>query len=232
MRAYAVGDVHGCLDQLKRLLAMIDEDMAARPPRQTFVIFLGDLIDRGPDSAGVVELLMRYAPHGARSIFIQGNHEEFMLRTLAGEPDVMDQWLRFGGSECVTSYGVDVEQLVSLEEPGAVKLLRQQIPASHVAFLSDFADSFQFGDYVFAHAGILPGVALEEQQPRDLRWIREPFLSCRSDHGFVVVHGHTISEKVEERANRIGIDTGAYGGGPLTALVIEDETRRYLQAPA
>ena len=181
---------------------------------------------------GVVEHLLHYRPAGARTIHIKGNHEEFLLRALAADPGVLHPWLDYGGRECAQSYGLDPRRLLALEEKEAAALLREHVPDAHRRFVESFADSFRFGDYLFVHAGIRPGVPLEEQQPSDLRWIREPFLGDTADHGFVVVHGHTIVEQVEQRPNRIGIDTGAYGGGPLTALAIEGTERRLFQAHA
>lgn len=229
MRAYAIGDVHGCLDQLQRLLAAIEADNSARPPRISYVVLLGDLVDRGPDSRGVVELLRTYAPPGIRTVFIKGNHEEFLLGALAGEPGVLHPWLDYGGRDCAQSYGLDPGRLVALEEADAAALLRQHVPETHRKFIDGFADTFRFGDYLRVHAGIRPGVPLEQQVPADLRWIRDPFLSDTAYHGMVVVHGHTIVDEPQIRANRIGIDTGAYGGGPLTALAVEGEERRLIQ---
>ena len=227
-RAYAVGDIHGRLDLLEALLAKIEGDMAEREPRRTFIVFLGDLIDRGAESAGVVERLRTYRPRGARPIFLAGNHEEVMLEILGGRSDILADWMKFGGAECVASYGVDVDRLRRLDERAATELLRQAVPRAHVEFLESFGDTFRFGDYLFVHAGIRPGLTLETQDRRDLRWIREPFLSDAKEHGFVVVHGHTIGEGVEERANRIGIDTGAYRTNVLTAVAVEDDQRWYL----
>jgi serine/threonine protein phosphatase 1 len=227
-RAYAVGDIHGRLDLLDSLLKRIEADVSARGRRRTFVVFLGDLIDRGPSSAGVIERLRTWKPDGIRPIFLAGNHEEVMLRVLAGDEGVLQGWLKFGGGECLQSYGVDIEALKQLDEPAAIEKISAAVPAAHREFLESFGDTFRFGDYLFVHAGIRPGVAAEEQHVKDLRWIREPFLSDANGHGFVVVHGHTISERVEERANRIGIDTGAYMSGNLTAIGVEDETRWYL----
>lgn len=227
-RAYAVGDIHGRLDLLDALLAKIEADIAARDARRTFIVFLGDLIDRGADSAGVVERLRTYRPRGARPIFLAGNHEEVMLEILGGRADILPDWMKFGGAECVASYGVDVDRLRRMDEHAAVELLRKAVPPAHIKFLESFGDTFRFGDYLFVHAGIRPGLNLETQDRRDLRWIREPFLSDGKEHGFVVVHGHTIGESVEERANRIGIDTGAYRTNILTAVAVEDDRRWYL----
>lgn len=231
-RAYAVGDVHGRLDLLETLLAKIDEDNAGRPPKKTYIVFLGDLIDRGPDSAGVVERLRNYRPDFATPVFLGGNHEEVLLRIVAGEHEIFGDWLSFGGAECVASYGLDPRSLGRKEPAAAARQLVEALPSGHVEFLESFADTFRFGDYLFVHAGIRPGVALAEQDQFDLRWIREPFLGEAEEHGMVIVHGHTIFPKVDERSNRIGIDTGAYRSGVLTAIGIEDEERWYLSTSA
>jgi serine/threonine protein phosphatase 1 len=227
-RAYAVGDIHGRLDLLDLLLAEIEADIAARPSRKNFIIFLGDLVDRGPDSAGVVERLRTYQCPEARMIFLGGNHEEVLLNILGGQRGVLPSWLKFGGVECAASYGIDTLELARVHEDAAIEMIRAQVPRTHREFLESFADTFRFGDYLFVHAGIRPGVAVDEQSRKDLRWIRDPFLSDAKEHGFVVVHGHTIVERVEERSNRIAIDTGAYHSGVLTALAIEDERRWFL----
>jgi serine/threonine protein phosphatase 1 len=224
-RAYAVGDIHGRLDLLERILALIERDIASRPPRKNYVVFLGDLIDRGPESAGVVERLRGWRPSFARPVFLAGNHEEVLLRIVGGDASVVADWLRFGGAECAASYGIDVDFLRRAEDCEAQRRVRESIPRAHVEFIESFADTFRFGDYLFVHAGIRPGVAVEDQARPDLRWIREPFLSDAKEHGVVVVHGHTIVAEVDERPNRIAIDTGAYQSGVLTALAIEDGER-------
>lgn len=228
-RAYAVGDIHGRLDLLDLLIGRIEADMAARPPARTFIVFLGDLVDRGPESAGVVERLRTYRPPGdSRLIMLGGNHEEVLLRILAGERGILPSWLKFGGAECARSYGIDPEALACIEEGGAIDIVRAKVPRAHREFLESFGDTFRFGDYLFVHAGIRPGIDIEEQNVSDLRWIREPFLTDAKEHGFVVVHGHTIVQRVEERGNRIAIDTGAYHSGVLTALAIEGGERWFL----
>lgn len=228
-RAYAIGDVHGRLDLLDELLRRIESDNASRPHARATIVFLGDLIDRGPESAQVVERLRRYRPNFAKTVFLMGNHEEVLLRILSGETSLLADWLRFGGAECARSYGIDPEQLETLSSASALKLLRDAIPKEHAKFLASFVDTASFGSYLFVHAGIRPGIPLARQQPQDLRWIRLPFLDDEADHGCVVVHGHTITEAVDERKNRIGVDTGAYRTGVLTALGVEANERWFLQ---
>lgn len=231
-RAYVIGDIHGRLDLLEELLGQIEHDRAERPARKTLLVFLGDLIDRGPNSAQVIERLRTFSEKGVRTVFLLGNHEEVLLRILDGEAALITKWRWFGGSECLSSYGVEPAQLAKLSDDEALEAVRNAIPAQHREFLDSFADTCRFGDYLFVHAGIRPGVSIEEQLQSDLRWIREPFLFDDTDHGCVVVHGHTISDEIQEKPNRIGIDTGAYRTGVLTALAIEGDRRWYLQTSA
>jgi serine/threonine protein phosphatase 1 len=231
-RAYAIGDVHGRLDLLEQMFDLIAADRRERPCDRVFLVLLGDLIDRGPDSAGVIDFVLRARTLLPNMILLMGNHEEMLLRVLDQDTAQFRDWLRFGGYECAQSYGVEVGRLALLDASDAAALVRSEIPDAHIAFLESFVDSFQFGDYLFVHAGIRPGVAVEDQNIRDLRWIREEFLDSNVDHQFVIVHGHTISEEPDERPNRIGIDTGAYVSGILTALCLEGAERRYLHAVA
>ena len=226
-----MGDIHGRLDLLEELLARIDEDLKAHPARKALLVFVGDLIDRGPHSAQVVERLRTYRRHGVKTVFLLGNHEEVLLRILRGDAALIGKWRWFGGAECLQSYGLDPKRLPKSNDR-TLEAVRAAVPKEHVEFLESFADTCRFGDYLFVHAGIRPGVELEQQSQTDLRWIREPFLLDDTDHGFTVVHGHTITTKVEERQNRIGIDTGAYRTGVLTALVIDGAERRFLDTAA
>lgn len=224
-RAYAVGDIHGRFDLLSQLLDAVHEDLRRRPARKVLLVFVGDLIDRGPASREVVERLRTYRHADVRPVFLLGNHEEVLLRILGGDAELITQWRWFGGTECLKSYGVDSGDLDGLTQTQALEVVSNAIPKDHVAFLESFVDTFRFGDYLFVHAGIRPGIGLDQQRQSDLRWIREPFLLDDSNHGFVVVHGHTITADIEERPNRIGIDTGAYRTGVLTALAIEGSDR-------
>lgn len=229
-RAYAVGDVHGRLDLLHDLLGRIEEDNRRRPPARTWLVFLGDLVDRGPDSRGVVDLLATRPPGFARNVFLKGNHEEFFLGVLGGDDSGVQHWLAYGGTECAQSYGLSSGWMLNATPTAIMERLVEEVPPAHVRFLDEMADSFRFGDYLFVHAGIRPGVALDKQTSKDLRWIREGFLDDLSDHGVVVVHGHTIVERAEEHPNRIAIDTGAYRYGTLTALGIEGDERWFIEA--
>ena len=228
-RCYAIGDVHGRLDLLKGLLASIADHNRQRPQRKTTIVMLGDLIDRGPDSRGVIDHLRNPPEMGASFVFLKGNHEEMLLRGLSGDSTTLTKWIGLGGDQCIKSYGVEPGSLLGQPPETVEAILTAHIPLSHIRFLEGFSDSARFGDYLFVHAGIRPGLRLEDQRPTDLRWIRKEFLSSELAHEFLVVHGHSVTTEVEQRNNRIGIDTGAYRSGILTAICIEDEKTEFLQ---
>ncbi len=217
-RVYAIGDIHGRLDLLDEIMAMIDADGVARPAAATTIVFLGDLVDRGPDSSGVVERLRGLAQDRADLRFLAGNHEEIFLGAIDGDDKALRLFCRIGGRETIVSYGVDPKDYDAMEFDDVAEALRRVVPAAHRGFLSTFEDQIVIGDYVFVHAGIRPGVALDDQRTKDMRWIREPFLSDAAATPYRVVHGHTISTDVEYRTHRIGIDTGGYASGVLTAI--------------
>jgi serine/threonine protein phosphatase 1 len=222
-RLYAVGDVHGSLVELDQLLALIAADHAARDERSCHIVFLGDLIDRGPDSRGVLRRLMQDRPAFARLHFIRGNHEEMFVRCLTGEPELIASWLSHGGHACARSYGVD-PSLLHETDPGLLEqALLSCIPKADIDFVGGFVDTVRFGDYFLVHAGIRPGVALADQKPGDLRWIRADFISSDAAHEAVIVHGHTPQEQVVCLSNRISVDTGAYFSGRLSAVRLEED---------
>ena len=235
-RAYAIGDIHGRADLFAAVIAAIDADDAARTAAKTTVILLGDLIDRGPDSAGVIQLarewqVRRPKPEAVR--IIMGNHEEMLLDCLE-RPDMLRHFLRYGGLETAQSYGAMIDVTGLQEWPPekfshAAAVIRAKLPEADLEYIRNFEDCIVLGDYAFVHAGIRPGVALERQLVSDLRWIREPFLSYRGSHGKVIVHGHTIAPEPQLRSNRIGIDTGAYQSGVLTTLGLEGTDRWLIQ---
>ena len=227
-RVYAIGDIHGRLDLFRALIEAVEADDAAQGPADTTVVLLGDLVDRGPDSAGVIAAAREWQARRKVRI-IAGNHEEMFLQSLT-KTDVLRHFLRHGGRETILSYGVSAAEytVATLDEVQA--LMARAVPEAEFDYLRSFEDTIVIGDYAFVHAGIQPGVAIGAQRTSELRWIREPFLSAKSDHGKVVVHGHTIDRDVQFRANRIGIDTGAYVHNVLTALCLEGPGRRLLQA--
>ena len=182
--------------------------------------------------AALVERLRTYIHPNVQTAFILGNHEEVLLRILAGDAELITKWRWFGGTECLSSYGVDTVKLAKMKVEDALEVIRAAIPREHIEFLETFDDSCRFGDYLFVHAGIRRGVEIDQQRQSDLRWIREAFLFDETDHGFIVVHGHTIRPEVEIRGNRIGIDTGAYQSGVLTALAIEGSESWFLDTRA
>jgi serine/threonine protein phosphatase 1 len=226
-RAYAIGDVHGCRAELDRLLALIATDSESASA-ETHLIFVGDLIDRGPDSAGVIEHLSSGSLPCKRHSFLMGNHEEAMLESWDGDTESLEGWLAYGGRETLESYGIDRAETY---RRGAeiVSRMHECVPPEHIDFIRGFKDQLRVGDYLFVHAGIRPGVPLPQQDSYDLRWIRDEFLlDGETDHGVIVDHGHTISDEPEVRSNRIGIDTGCYASGRLTALVLDGTERWFL----
>jgi serine/threonine protein phosphatase 1 len=219
-RVYAIGDIHGRRDCLDRLLLAIDDDEKSRPPADTTVVFLGDLVDRGSDSKGVIERVMQVSK-ARRCILLMGNHEEILIRAWEGDRQATSLLHRVGGRETLMSYGITEHEYDAGDIDDLTTLVGERVPVAHISFLRGFIDQWQRGDYLFVHAGIRPGLPLEEQNSSDLRWIRREFLEDDRDHGAMIVHGHSITEDVDVQHNRIGIDTGAFASGKLTALGIE-----------
>lgn len=227
VRVYAVGDIHGRVDLLDRVLDAINSDMASVPIANSIEVFLGDYVDRGPDARSVIDrLIARDRTH--KSVFLKGNHETF-LATFAKCPPLLNDWQRIGGLETLMSYGLTPSiNADAVTQARLAAALEQAMPLSHSRFLDDLKSSFTCGDYYFVHAGVRPGIPLAKQREQDLLWIRQEFLLCEEDFGKVVVHGHTPVPRVEIRTNRINIDTGAYATGNLTCLVLEGSTVRLI----
>lgn len=234
-RVYAVGDIHGRLDLFEQMIALIEADDSARnsecpaqAPVQTTVILLGDLIDRGPDSAGVIAAARAWMQR-RRVRILAGNHEEMFLGAFERD-ETLRHFLRHGGRETLLSYPIDPDDYarMTLEELRAA--MPDFVPQDDLAFLRSLEDQVRIGDYVFVHAGIRPGVPLDEQVPGDMRWIRGEFIADRSPRDFAVVHGHTIVDEPELSPLRLGIDTGAYASGRLTAVGLEGAERWLLVA--
>lgn len=220
-RIYAIGDIHGRYDLMKHLIGMIEEHAAKQPgSKPAHIIILGDMIDRGPDSDKVIRSLRRRAREGNMTVLL-GNHEEIMLRAIDGEPGVMKSWLRFGGAQTLQTFGIE-PPADDFDQPELARKIKEAIPENWIEWLRQLPVSARSGDYFFCHAGLRPGIALNRQSRKDLLWIRDEFLDNDDTHGVVVVHGHSISPDVELRHNRIGVDTGAYRTGMLTAVYLED----------
>lgn len=228
VRVYAIGDIHGCDDEFAGLLARIDTDHRQREPKRRILILLGDLVDRGPNSARVVERAMRLAAGDDDVRLITGNHEEMLLGACTGDPKSLRLFARNGGRETAESYGITSDAWNAADFEELPRLLNAVVPASHRLFLEQMNDIEVIGDYAFVHAGIRPGVALSAQNAEDLRWIRGRFLEAAEPHEKFIVHGHTITEDIDEQPNRLGIDTGAFSSGRLTAVALEGDQRWFL----
>lgn len=229
---WAVGDIHGRLDLLQPLVEAIVADLHASAATRKMVVFLGDYIDRGPDSRGVLRLLAGLsAVQGVEWRFLKGNHEQAMIGFL-DDPVAGPKWCEYGGDNALRSYGLRVPDLAHRTEAWArvAADLRHKLTAGETAFLENLELSVTVGDYFLSHAGARPGVALDRQSPADLMWIRQPFLSSRTAFEQVVVHGHTPTPSVHADHRRIGIDTKAYETGVLTAIRLEGRERSLLQS--
>lgn len=221
-RIYAIGDIHGRLDLLEHLLAAIRKDAEGRPPANTKVILLGDLIDRGPDSAELVERAMQYSRATDRFVVLKGNHEVTMVEAVNGDFEAAKAWLQMGGGATLLSWGVAQEMIDTGELPWIMKAARERIPEAVLAWMDALPLHHRVGDLFFVHAGIRPGVPIAEQKDKDLLWITDEFLSCETPHPVFVIHGHSANENGPElQSNRIGVDTGAYRTSRLTAVGLE-----------
>jgi serine/threonine protein phosphatase 1 len=231
LRVYAIGDIHGRLDLLERLLAQIDED-ARTAPHPTLKIFLGDYIDRGVQSRQVLDRLIALkATETPAPVLLLGNHEHVLRELLrAHDINLLQDWLRFGGRETLMSYGIRPQMLA---DPRKLDGVREEFvanfPPSHTELLTNMGLSVDLGDYFFCHAGVRPGVPLAQQSEDDLMWIRQDFLQHTESFGKVIVHGHTICPAAEFTPHRINVDTGAYATGCLTALALEGTQQWLIQ---
>lgn len=228
-RVYAVGDVHGRLDLLEALLRRIAEDDRARGPMPPTLILLGDLVDRGPSSRQIVSLVMALAAEEAGLHCLKGNHEELFLLAAKGDVTAIPTFRKAGGGATLASYGLAPRDFEAMADAEIAAWMLAHVPRDHVDFLDALPDRLIVGDYLFVHAGIRPGVPIDRQSGADMRWIRRAFLEHEGAHPLMVVHGHSITDDVDERANRIGIDTGAYFSGRLTALGLEGSERWVIQ---
>lgn len=228
MRLYAIGDVHGRRDLLDAMHERIESEIARDRPDDYRILHLGDYVDRGADSAGVIDRLIAAQAADPRILALGGNHDVGFLDFL-GVPDPAGLFARFGGVETALSYGVRLDPHDSRAFAAQAAELRAAVPAAHRTFLRGLPFSLAFGDFFFCHAGIRPGVPLDKQEPRDLIWIRDAFLSYSGLHPKVVVHGHTPAPRPQILANRVNVDTGAYLSNRLTALVVDGASKRTIE---
>ncbi|GAB5348147.1 metallophosphoesterase family protein [Alteriqipengyuania sp. 357] len=227
-RYYAIGDIHGCDALFDALIAAIENDDAQAQPADSTVVLLGDLVDRGPGSAQVIARAREWGQQ-RKVRYLAGNHEEMFLESFS-EIGVLRHFLKHGGRETILSYPIKKSEYNKLKLDELQDRLHSLVPAEDRDFLASFEEIIIAGDYAFVHAGIDPSRTIDDQARKDLLWIRERFLGHDAPFEKIIVHGHTIFENVEQRPHRIGIDTGAFRYGRLTALVLEGETRRYIQA--
>lgn len=222
-RIYAIGDIHGCASRLAALHAQVAQHWAERPTGSALLLHLGDYVDKGADSAAVLDLLARPdTPAGLPVLNLMGNHEAAMLSALAGGAGDVADWLWCGGRATLESYGLPAD--------AAPAAWRAAIPAGHLTLLRSLALQHREGGYCFVHAGIRPGLPLDRQEREDLLRIRQPFLSWAGRHEAVIVHGHTARAEPEILQNRINLDTAAWSGGPLTCAVLEEDGIGFLRA--
>lgn len=228
MRLYAIGDVHGRLDLLERMHESIAEELARDRPDEWRIVHLGDYVDRGPDSAGVIDLLISARAADPRFMALVGNHDVGFLDFLR-LPDPSGLFARYGGVDTARSYGVRLDPDDGRAFAGQAAKLRATVPEAHSTFLRGLPYSLEFGDFFFCHAGIRPGVPLDKQAPMDLIWIRDAFLDHPGLHPKVVVHGHTPSPQAQVLANRVNVDTAAFKSNRLTALVVDGASKRTIE---
>lgn len=222
VRIYAIGDIHGRADLLDACFRKIDQHLREHPVIRPIQITIGDYVDRGPDSRGVLDLLWTRSQQ-SETVMIRGNHESAFMDFLR-DATTLSEWARIGGLETLMSYGLKPTfSPSSAEQDKLAADLKSSLPAQHQALLQSLLPSFSCGGYFFTHAGVRPGIPLSEQSEHDLMWIRDEFLLYEAQFEKVIVHGHTPVREIDVRANRINIDTGAYATGRLSCMVFEGE---------
>ncbi|MBL8673147.1 MAG: serine/threonine protein phosphatase [Alphaproteobacteria bacterium] len=230
---YAIGDVHGRRDLLAALRRSVFDDAAQRIEKRRVLVYLGDYVDRGPESRGVVQMLRDEPLPGFETVMLRGNHEDMLVQAAdGGSGDIIEAWLTYGGIETLRSYGAPEPVLSRLRHDSdpAGEVVREFVPQADIDWMRSLAHHHREGGYLFVHAGIRPGVAFDQQRTEDLMWIRDPFLKSDADLGAVVVHGHTPRRQPEVRRNRINVDTGAFATGVLTCVVLTGSEQRFVVA--
>ncbi|MEM7059387.1 MAG: metallophosphoesterase family protein [Pseudomonadota bacterium] len=219
LRIYAIGDVHGCLTQLQSVHRWIVEDISSQPTAEWKIIHVGDYVDRGEDSRGVLDYLVHCCAEDDRVICLKGNHDLMFRAGIGGDERLTEIWLRNGADATLASYDLSVDDFIKRHRDG--RGFEGTVPNSHLSFIEGLDHKLRLGDYLFVHAGINPKRRLEDQEPDDMLWIRDRFIHSGREFDAVIVHGHTPSRKIDVRPNRVGIDTGAVFGGEMSCLVLE-----------
>ena len=230
-RIYAIGDVHGHIALLDTLFTSIEKDLKEHPIDNHKIIFLGDYIDRGPDSSGCVEFLIQLMATNKNVICLKGNHEDKLENFLEDPIKFADSFFTYGGTDCAISYGVDMSTGYRGNDEEALEIakdLGERMPGNHKAFYADLQTTVTIGDYMFTHAGVRPGIALDQQSTHDLIWIRAEFISNSELYEKVIIHGHTPTFPMEVLQNRINVDTWAYDTGVLSCIVLEGTDYRVI----
>ncbi|MBV2143063.1 serine/threonine protein phosphatase [Falsochrobactrum sp. TDYN1] len=229
LRLYAIGDIHGRLDLLQDMHGLIRADIDARPTHDWRIIHLGDYVDRGPDSRGVLDFLIKVSKHDPRMLALLGNHEAGFLQYLA-TGEVTGLFAANGGEETARSYGVEIDftQAVSAQE-GHSNLV-QAVPQAHIDFIRSLPRSLAFEDFFFCHAGVNPSLPLDAQDPDELIWIRNIFLGWTGLFEKVIIHGHTPQDAIDIHPNRVNLDTHAWKSGRLSAIIIDGAEKHFLEA--
>jgi serine/threonine protein phosphatase 1 len=227
IRLYAVGDIHGRTDLLGAMAGLIESDRKSAQCKEALTVFLGDYVDRGPDSAGVLARLSK-GDFPTPIVALRGNHEQMLLDFLEDET-VLEAWRLYGGLETLNSFNIDIGKVVLGKGfVDAQEQLRERLPMGDLQFVLDMPSQFSLGDYFFCHAGIRPGVPLDRQTREDLMWIRDDFLRSSKMFGKIIVHGHTPVPVPDVQPNRINIDTGAVLTNKLSCLVMQGKDRSFL----
>lgn len=226
LRVYAIGDVHGCIDELRQMIENIDAEQAFFQTKQSKIIFLGDYVDRGSENRAVIDYLIELQNSDRDVVFLRGNHDQKVLLFLKKPKRTGADYLKWGGDATLRDYGIDVNDYETMQD--AADGFAKNLPETHKAFFESLEYSHCIDDYFFCHAGVRPEIALSEQTNHDLCWIRTDFLFYDEPFEKVIIHGHTIVDEPEVKQNRINVDTCCFGTGKLTAVVLEDEKHRFL----
>lgn len=227
LRIYAIGDVHGCIIELRQMIANIDAEQTIFPSKNNKIIFLGDYVDRGPANREVVDYLIELKASDRDIVFLKGNHDQKVLLFLKNPKQTGKDFLKWGGDATLRDYGVNINDYENIKD--AAYAFSQSLPHSHKEFFKGLEYSYSIDDYFFCHAGVRPGVLLSKQSKHDLCWIRTEFLFHEEPFEKVIIHGHTITDEPEVKQNRINVDTCCYDSGRLTAVVLDGKKHRFLQ---